>query len=347
MNVYSTIPGYERLASIPLLSKPARQRLKWFDYYKSHDYNARLTCRHFDISPQTFYRWRERYNPKHLESLEDRSHRPLHVRQPTYSAELVNAVLRLREEYPRWGKDKLVILLRREGLDCSASTVGRILSKLKKRGILKEPIPNHISARKRQRQRPYAVRKPKEYVAKEPGDIVEVDTLDIRPLPGVILKHFTARDIISRWDVLEAHTRASSHTASGFIDTLLERMPFPIKAIQVDGGSEFQDAFERECQRRGIKLFVLPPRSPKLNGHVERAQRTHTEEFYEITDASLEISELNKALLIWEKVYNTIRPHQSLGYLTPLEYLNQYWQNKIRRRCHQSPERVQTLDKIW
>ena len=103
---------------------------------------------------------------------------------------------------------------------------------------------------------------------------VEVDTMDVRPLPGIVLKHFTARDIISRWDILEAHSRATSHTASGFIDILLKRMPFPIRAIQVDGGSEFQDAFERECQKRGIKLFVLPPRSPKLNGHVERAQRT-------------------------------------------------------------------------
>jgi len=241
---------------------------------------------------------------------------------------LVNAVLKLREEYPRWGKDKLVILLRREGFDCSASTVGRILHRLKERGVLGEPVPNHISARKRQWQRPYAVRKPKEYVAKEPGDIVEVDTLDVRPLPGVILKHFTARDIISRWDVLEAHTRATSHTASGFIDTLLKRMPFPVKAIQVDGGSEFQDAFEKECQRRGIKLFVLPPRSPKLNGHVERAQRTHTEEFYEVTDTSFEMPELNRSLLKWEGVYDTVRPNQALGYLTPQEYLEQHWQNK-------------------
>ena len=112
-------------------------------------------------------------------------------------------------------------------------------------------------------------------MAKWPGDIAEVDTLDVRPLPGVILKHFTARGVISRWDVLEAHSRASSHTAFGFIDTLLERMPFPIKTIQVDGGSEFQDAYEKECQRGGIKLFVLLPHSPKLNGHVERAQRTH------------------------------------------------------------------------
>jgi len=336
MSVYGSIlPGAGRLASIPELSKQARHRLKWFDYYNSRGQNARLTCRYFGISPQTFYRWKNRYNPNHLESLEGRSHRPVNVRQPTYPVELVEAVLKLREEYPRWGKDKLVVLLKGDGFDCSTSTVGRILHRLKERGVLREPIPNHISARKRQRQRPYAVRKPKEYVAKEPGDIVEVDTLDVRPLPGVILKHFTARDIISRWDVLEAHTRATSNTASGFIEAMIERMPFPIRAIQVDGGSEFKDVFEETCRRKGIKLFVLPPRSPKLNGHVERAQRTHTEEFYEITDTSFEISELNKALLIWEKVYNTIRPHQALKYLTPLEFLIRYWQNQKKEvMCH-------------
>lgn len=72
---------------------------------------------------------------------------------------------------------------------------------------------------------------------------MEVDTLDIIPLPGVILKQFTARDAVSRWDILEALSRATSHTASGFIDILLKRMPFPVRAIQVDGGSEFQNSF--------------------------------------------------------------------------------------------------------
>jgi len=334
--ISGVVPKVSRLARFQVeLSRKARQRLKWFDYYQSHAHNARLTCRHFDISPQTFYRWKRRYNPRRIVSLEDHPHHPKHVRQPTYSIELVEAVLKLREEYPRWGKDKLVVLLHREGFNCSASMVGRILRKLKERGVLKEPVSNHISAKKRRWQRPYAIRKPREYVARAPGDIVEVDTLDVRPLPGVILKHFTARDIISRWDVLEAHSRATSHTASGFIDALLKRMPFPIRAIQVDGGSEFQDAFERECQKRGIKLFVLPPRSPKLNGHVERAQRTHTEEFYEVTEANFEIQELNQALLEWEKVYNTIRPHQALGYLTPLEFLEQQKDNKREEvMCH-------------
>ena len=110
-------------------------------------------------------------------------------------------------------------------------------------------------------------------------------------------------------------------------------MPFIVKAIQVDGGSEFESVFEQECQRRGIKLFVLPPRSPKLNGGVERANRTHAEEFYEVTDSTFELAHIRQALLQWETVHNTIRPHQALRYLTPQRYLEQQRQRK-EVGCH-------------
>ena len=166
----------------------------------------------------------------------------------------------------------------------STSMVGRILSYLKARGVLKEAPRNGISTRKRLWRRPYAIRKPRGYPVMEPGDLVQVDTLDVRPLPGVILKQFTARDVVSRWDVVEVRTRATANTATDFLSTLQARMPFPVRAIQVDGGSEFQAGFEQACQERGLRLFILPPRSPKLNSAVERAQRTHTEEFYEVND---------------------------------------------------------------
>ena len=58
--------------------------------------------------------------------------------------ELVEVVLKLREGYPGWGKDRLRVQLHDKGFDCSASTVGRLLHKLKERGILKEPVPNTI-----------------------------------------------------------------------------------------------------------------------------------------------------------------------------------------------------------
>ena len=317
------LPRVSRLARIAELSHEASRRLKWFDYYEAHGRNASLTCRYFGISPQTFYRWKRRYNQKNLTSLEDRSHRPWRVRRPTWTEEQVAAVLKIREEYPRWGKDKLSVLLGKQGYTLSSSMVGRILNYLRSRGILREPISSHVSARKRLRWRPYAQRKPKDYQPKQMGDMVQLDTLDIRPLPGLVLKHFTAHDVISRWNVMDVRRSASATTASEFLDTLEARMPFPVKAIQVDGGSEFQALFEEECQRRGIRLFVLPPRSPKLNGGVERAHRTHTEEFYEITGSSFDLAEIRSELLKWERIYNTVRPHQALGYLTPLNFLQQ------------------------
>jgi transposase InsO family protein len=293
------------------------------DYYESHGHNARLTCRYFGVSPQTFYRWRRRYDHRNLRTLEDRSRRPRRLREPTWSPELAQAVLRLREEYPRWGKDKLVVLLRREGWSVSTSMVGRILRRLREQGVLVDPPRRPVSARKRPWFRPYAVRKPKDYSVAFPGDLVQVDTLDLRPLPGVVLKQFTARDVVSRWDVLMVASRATAQAARRFLDSLGQRTPFPVRAIQVDGGSEFQATFEEACQQRGIHLFVLPPRSPKLNGHVERANRTHAEEFYEVADLPWTVAELNQHALAWERVYNTVRPHQALGYKTPKQFLEE------------------------
>ena len=163
-----------------------------------------------------------------------------------------------------------------------------------------EPQRGAISA-KRRIQWPYAVRKPKDYVPVQPWDLVQVDALDIRPVAGVVLKQFTARDVISKWDVIEARCRATAKTAKEFIDTLHSRMPFPIRAMRVDGDSAFYAEFGIACKDKGIKLFVLPPKSPKPNGSVERANRTHTEEFYEVNECSWTIPELNKQLLGWEQ----------------------------------------------
>ena len=305
------------------LSREARKRLAWFDYYDSHGRKAALTCRYFGISREAFYRWKRRYDPGDLRRLEDGSHRPHHRRQPTWTAEQAERVARLRERYPRWGKDKLAVLLRGEGWEVSVSMVGRILTSLRRRGALREPVVFRVKRRRGTPGRPWALRKPKDYAVTKPGDLVQLDTMDLRPAPGVVLKQFTARDMVSRWDVIEVHRRATSTAATLFLDTLQRRLPFPLRALQVDGGSEFAAVFEAACKQRKVRLFVLPPHSPKLNGQVERANRTHTEEFYEITPCALPISDLNRELQTWERTYNTLRPHQALGYLTPLQFLAQ------------------------
>ena len=321
MEVFSIAKGFYRLTrnAPPGLSQKEFDRLRAMTLYREAK-DVRLVCDTFGISRATLYRWLKGFDPKDWTSLKEESRRPRRVRRPLWSRELVGAVKELRERYPRWGKDKLVVLVRDQGHEVSTSTVGRILKHLKQRGELREPKGRVISA-KRKSRRPYGVRKPKDYSVERPGDLVQVDSLDVRPFPWITLKQFTARDVISRWDVMEARRRATATTAKEFLETLEQRMPFKVKALQVDGGSEFYSDFEEACQRKRIRLFVLPPKSPKLNGCVERAHRTHTEEFYEVYEVSWNVTELNPELQKWENTYNCIRPHQALNYKTPLQFL--------------------------
>ena len=311
-----------------ILSREARLRLQWMDFYARHGRNARLVCRHFGISPDTFYRWRRRYDPRRLQRLEDnrRTRRPRRVRQPQTPPEVVERIRALRAEYPRWGKEKLAVLLRRDGIRISPSTIGRILQRLKARGVIREPRPRR--RRTAWHPRPHAQRIPAGYPVRAPGDLVQVDTLDVEVLPGLRRKQFTARDMVSRYDVVEAYGRATAHTATAFLDLLLQRMPFPVRALQIDGGSEFQGAFEAACAARGLPLFVVPPHSPKLQSYVERAQRTHREEFYQVWEVEPNLEAHRAQLQMWARIYNTIRPHQHLHYLTPLEFCQQYTRGK-------------------
>ena len=84
--------------------------------------------------------------------------------------------------------------------------------------------------------------------------------------------------------------------------------------------------------------MLLPPIHPAAGACLpqagRRAQRTHREEFYEVTECSLEIAALNQELQAWEQVYNTVRPHQALGYLTPHEFLAQWQSQSKEAKCH-------------
>jgi homeodomain-containing protein len=148
------------------------------------------------MSRQCFYRWWRRYGPHNLTSLEARSHRQHHLRLPTRSGEQAEQVLALRRQYSGWGKDKLRHVLLKQGLSLSASMIGRILSDLKRRGVLMEPPRTAalVRPRRKLRHRPWATRKPRVWRVREPGDLVALDTKQLRPAPGVVLQHFSASE---------------------------------------------------------------------------------------------------------------------------------------------------------
>ena len=107
MSIYGTVlPGASSVASLVRrtnISKEVKKRLGWFDHYRRTG-NARLTCRYFGISPQTFYRWKTRFNPRDLTTLEAKSPKPWRVRQPETSPLAVEKIRQLREEYRQLGK---------------------------------------------------------------------------------------------------------------------------------------------------------------------------------------------------------------------------------------------------
>ena len=235
---------------------------------RANGLTAEQAARAVGIGRATLYRWMQAPIPQ--------SRRPHRCRTPSFTPALVQAVEELRADNPIWGKRKLAVLLRREGVAVSTSTVGRILRKLMDKGVV-TPVPTlrrtpdarRIRLNTRQR---YARRLPKGLKPSSPGEIVQIDTLFVNVRPDKAIKHFTAYDPVAKWTVGHVATKASARSAKALLDKLQTHMPFRVTGIQVDGGSEFMADFEQACRDTGLTLFVLPPKRPQLNGAVERAQ---------------------------------------------------------------------------
>jgi len=268
------------------------------------------------VPRSTLYRWEKAPEPK--------SRRPHRPRKPNWPPALVQAVEELRADNPMWGKRKLTVLLRREGVAASVSTIGRILRHLTARGVV-TPVPTLRrkpgGRRFRLIGKRHARRLPKGLKPSRPGEIVQVDTMFVSPAPGQAHKHFTAYDPVARWTVAGVAGRASANLAAGFLDKLLADMPFRVTGIQVDGGSEFRADFERACEEKGLDLYVLPPKRPQLNGAVERCNGAWRYEFYAAYDLPHRLNNLQPFVDAFAHRYNHHRPHDALDGSTPAEYL--------------------------
>lgn len=266
------------------------------------------------IPRASLYRWEQR--------LEPRSRRPHRTRPKSWTPALRQAVERLRRDFPMWGKAKLGPLLRRAGTKVSDATVGRILASLVARGaIAPVPVLRGKARGRKAAPRRHAIRLPKGFAPARPGALVQLDTLTVRPTPERTVKHFTAYDPVSRHTVAHAFRRATAQAAAQFLDKLLKALPYKVHALQVDGGSEFKAEFEAACQQRKLPLYVLPPKSPELNGAVERANGAWRYEFYAVYDTPYDLAELNRSIDSFAHLYNHYRPHGALRGRTPADYL--------------------------
>jgi len=205
----------------------------------------------------------------------------------------------------------------------SVSKVGRIIKKLIGKGTIKSVA--FCSGKKESKRRLFnghAQRWTHGMKAERLGELIQVDHMEVNLVNNKEVKHFQAICPITKLSVAQVYFRATSMSAANFLKLMISQFPFQVHSIQVDGGSEFMGDFEA-CKARKIKLFVLPPRSPECNGHVERCNGTMKYEFYRQYNGSTELSVLQQKLQKYGHLYNNIRPHQGLSYLTPQQYYDQ------------------------
>lgn len=275
-----------------------RLRLKWIAAHQELG-DAGAVCRRFGISRPTLRKWLRRYDADGAAGLTELSRRPDNSPARKVSETEDKLIVRLRRER-RLGVKRLRIELERlHGLRLAVSTVHKVLAR---HGL------NALPCKRRARHAP------KRYSRPVPGDRVQADTCKIRP--G--LWQFTAIDDCSRYLVAGLAKRRSAAATLTFLDQMFEEMPFAVQRMQTDRGTEFfAEVVQRRLMAWAVKFRPTPPRSPHLNGKIERAQRTMLEEFWATVDPRA--SDVAERLAEWVHYYNWQRPHEALAGLCPID----------------------------
>jgi transposase InsO family protein len=265
--------------------------------------------RYFEVPRSTFYRWKRAFEKEGEAGLVRK--KPVarsHPRQ--LSPEVVEKVLHLRGTY-HLGPQRITWYLERyHGVQTSCSTVYRTLIR---NGMRR--LPKHVGRRAVHTHR---------YSKRVPGHHIQVDVkfLSLKTADGSRVRRFqyTAIDDATRVRALRIYRRHNQKNAIEFIDYVIEKFPFRIHTVRTDRGHEFQAQFHWHVEDRGINHVYIKPRSPQLNGKVERSHRSDQEEFYQLLTYTDDVN-LNEKLSEWERFYNYDRPHGAFNGKTPYEAL--------------------------
>lgn len=279
----------------------------------AHGQNVARVCRRFGMSRKSFYKWKLRHAEHGDAGLADRPRTP--QRSPRATArEVVSKILYLRQHY-HFGPARIAAYLKRfHHIAIAGSSVHRILQR---HGMNRLPANQKHQPQGKRWQR---------YEKPQPGHRLQLDVKFLERIPGTRrrLYQFTAIDDCTRIRVLKVYDACNQRSAIQFIDEVRRRLPFRILVVQTDNGAEFQSQFHWHLETQDIRHVYIRPRTPHLNGKVERSHRVDDQEFYQLLDedgVTDDIHLFNEKLREWEDYYNYHRPHGGLGGQTPYERL--------------------------
>jgi transposase InsO family protein len=273
--------------------------------------NVAKTCRYFGVPRSSFYLWRNAYRQHGEIGL--RRKKPVPKSFPNRTPdEIVDKILYLRRKYHLGPVRIMWYMARYHELRVSDATIYRVL---KPHGLNR--LPGRVGRRKIHTKR---------YSKQVPGHHIQMDVkfLILRDKTGKKIKRYqyTAIDDATRVRALKVYKRHTQKNAIAFVTYVIGKFPFRIQQIRTDRGHEFQALFHWHVEDLGIRHVYIKPRSPQLNGKVERSHRSDQEEFYQLLTYKDDV-DLKEKLAQWEQFYNLARPHSAHPGKTPYESLRE------------------------
>lgn len=308
-----------------MITKEAKQRLKILEFWKKYGLQATIDA--YGAKQSTLYYWNKILNDNNgkIESLNPKSQARINKNKRDVHPLILKEIKRLRlEECPNMGKAKvkknLDIFCKINNLPIySESKIGRII-KDKKIYHHRQKI-SHFGKIKEETRRDKKERKPKDFIANEPGDLIEIDTI-VKYVYGFKRYIITAVDVKTRYSFAYVYKQHGSISTKDFFKKLEQIFPYEIKRVQTDNGSEFHKYFMDYLKEQKVIHYFNYKGKPTKNGHIEKYNRTIQEEFVDWNEILLEdVDSFNNKLMDWLIWYNTKRFHWSLNLTSPVDYL--------------------------
>jgi len=284
-----------------------------------------------EVSRRSVFRWQRKYrlSGRKLASLLPISTRPHFVRQMVIPGRILSFLKAIREQHPRLSKYKLKIFLdafcQEQGLPVySVSWIGKVIKRQAFFFNTRKPV---------KKSRKYVTQKLRIWRCPRQEDIhlgyLQADGLKVVWM-GQTLYFLCAVELKSRQAWAKRVPSLSSLQAKLFLGEILSQVPYPIHTIQTDNGSEFACYFEQAIKELNLLHLWSPPKSPKVNGYIERFNGIIQEEFidYHVDLGVIDKPHFDQLLQEWLVYYNTQRPHHGLRLLTPAQYLLNYQQTE-------------------
>lgn len=325
-NTRGFISGWERMVRFrDMITPEAIQRTKILVFWSKHGLPAALDA--FRVKRRTLYDWKRKLQEGggRLESLNPKPRVPKTRRKRSWNQLILSEIRCLRETHPNLGKEKLYPPLlefcNEQGLlSPKPRTIGRLIKDL---GGLRR-FPHRVShfGKIKHVNRRKVLRKPHDFKAEYPGHCIGLDTVE-EIIHGSRRYVITCEDLFGRFAFAWATCSHASKAALEFFDLFRRLFPYPVTFVLTDNGSEWKRHFAVELEKLQITHYHTYPKTPKMNAHVERFNRTIQEEFLNYHKALLlDPDSLNVKLMDYLIWYNTQRVHYAFGNkLMPVQFL--------------------------